>query len=421
MGQTKSDVEYLWKLYSSQLNETTRQQLLKPTGKRGEHKRCDYISALSKLNAYKRHGHTIDNTTTALDIWNGLTNSERYRLAFYTPCLARPIDDLNAREQSDVFNNPDWVFTEKHRGLRATLIVNNRTTNLFSRHYSDDCALIDYWNKINQHADYDGTYAVDVIMTTTNEIDITEDLARHGITAESHHEQINGLIQLEPNVSLALQKQIKDTFGTDVVVFKLIHPLYVSGVNYMKRPLGDGMNPDVYGDTVRIGQQMGLNIQPVRRSNATTEAEKRVFLKSILDDNGDGVVAQNRNGLYNTTDNRSKTSYVKIKRMTDERMADTIDGFVTRIQYDGKTLSLQMCVNEERDGGRFVRSIATIHAPKSLNPSTVYKGMVIEMTGNGLNNNGMLIKPKFVRVREDKQSYDCVYTTEFLRGQMNVK
>lgn len=413
MGASKSDIEYQWKLTSSLLNPDTANRLLKPTGRNGEYKKSDYVKALSKLNAYRHRGHTLTTDLSAADIWNALTPSERFRLSFYTPCLARPIDDLNADEQRDIYDDPDWVFTEKHRGVRATIIVNDGITNMYSRNYSDDGSLIDYANRIDQRASYDGTYAVDVMLTVTEPLDITDDLQQHNINANTRPEQILGLMCVDTPVAIGIQNTAKQQYGLDLITFHLIHPLYVNGVNYLKRPLGDGM--DVYDDTIRIGQQIGLNIQPVRRSNATTEAEKRVFLKSILDNNGDGVVAQNRNGRYETDERRSKSSYVKIKRVTDDRMGDTIDAFLTGTE-NGKII---LSIYEERDGQRFRRTIARIKTPKRVE-SELYGGAVIELSGHGINPSGMIVRPKFVKMRTDKTHNECVYTTEFLRAQRNV-
>lgn len=415
MGTNKSDLEYQWRLTASLLNDETANRFLKPTGRNNEYKKSDYIAALSKLNAYKQHGHTLSTDLSAADIWNALTPSERFRLSFYTPCLARPIDDLSQAEQRDIYTNPDWVFTEKHRGVRAVLIVNNGITNIYSRNYSDDGSLIDYANRIDQHPTYNGTYAVDVMLTLTEPLDISDDLSRFNITTESRPEQLLGLLNIDTEAALQLQAHARQQYGIDLITFKLIHPLYVNGVNYLKRPLGDGMDSFVYGDTIRIGQQIGLNIQPIRRSNAKTEAEKRVFLKSILDNNGDGVVAQNRNGVYDTTDRRNKSSYVKIKRTTDDRMSDTIDAFLTGAE-NGKII---LSIYEERDGQRFRRTIAKIKTPKRVE-SELYAGAVIELSGSGINASGMIVRPKFVKMRTDKTHNECVYTTEFLQAQRNV-
>ena len=416
MGAKRNDIEYQWKLASSLLNEETAGCFLKPSGKNGTYKKSDYVSALTKLNAYKRHGHSLNDTLSAKDIWNALTPSERFRLSFYTPCLARPIDDLNPDEQRDVYTNPDWVFTEKHRGIRVVLIVYAGELNIYSRNYTDDCNLIDYAHRISQRANYDGIYAIDAIMTLTEPFDITDDLNSHGLITNTRPEQMLGLMNMTIPVSLGIQNTAKEKYGADLVTFNLIHPLYLNGVNYMKRPLGDGMDYNVYGDAVRLGQSIGLNVVPVRRSGATTEAEKRVFLKSILDNNGDGVVAQNRKGMYDTTDRRSKSSYIKIKRVTDDRMSDTIDAFLTGMENGTLVLSIY----EERNGERFRRPIAKVKPPKGVEVSQLYTGIVLELTGRGISPSGTIVSPKYVKTRPDKSYAECVYTTEFLRSQRNV-
>lgn len=409
MGVSKTDIEYQWGLCSSLLSSDTASALLKPTGRNGEYKKSDYVSALVKIRAFCHHGFKLDVNLQAKDIWNGLSAQERYRLSFYTPCLAKPIDELNEKEQKNVFSSPDWIFTEKHRGIRVTLIIYNNKLNIYSRNYSYDCSLIDYSSKVLQKANYNGVYVIDAMMVINDSIDISDDLQKLKIETHTRAEQILGL--MNTSECLNIQKKTKQQFGTDLITFKLITPLYINGVDYLKRALKESMS--VYDEALRIGKQAGLNIEAIRKCAGTSEAEKRVFLKSMLDNGSDGVVAQNKNGLYNTTDRRSKTSYIKIKQLRDSNMSDTVDAFVTGF----KDNCLELSVYIEQDGQRFRCVVAKLRKPKRLDLSLLSPGSVIEVSGQYINSSRMLVKPKFVKIRIDKSYTDCVYTSDFFRSQ----
>lgn len=413
MGTSKSDIEYQWKLYSSLLSEETAHQLLKPSGHKGEYKKSDYVSALSKVMTYKfNHGGELNKSVSAKDIWNSLTCSERYRLSFYSPCLAKPIEDLNAKLQDDIFKSPDWIFTEKHRGLRCVLIINEGIINLYSRNYSSECRLIDYWSKVYQTSFFEGTYAIDVEMVINDSFDIKDDLALYNIEAESKPEQILGLMSLDKDNALSIQKQVRDQYGTDLIEFKMIAPLYYNGVNYLKRTLGEGI--DAYNDAADFGKSIGLNISRIRRLNPSSEENKRIFLKSLLDSGSDGVVAQNRNGMYNTTDSRSKDSYIKIKHIGNG-LGDTLDCFVSRV---GEKIELSIYI--DNNGRQFQNKVAEIKPTRAIK-GKIELDSVIEMTGKSINVWKKLTSPKVVKLRPDKTKYECVYTNEFIDSQIRKR
>ena len=409
MSASKKDVEYQWGLCSSLLNSDTASALLKPTGRKGEYKKSDYVSAVAKIRAFCHKGNSLDVYLNAKDIWNALDAPERYRLSFYTPCLAKPIDELNEKEQKNIFTNPDWIFTEKHRGIRVTVIIYNSNLYIYSRNYSDDCSLIDYSNKVFQHADYKGVYAVDAMMVINDSIDISDDLRKLNIETHTRAEQILGLFNT--SYCINIQKKTKEQYGVDLISFKLITPLYFNGTDYLKRKLGDSMN--VYDEALYAGKRAGLNIEPIRRCAGTSEAEKRVFLKSMLDNGSDGVVAQNKNGFYDTTDRRNKQSYIKIKRVSGTNMGDTIDAFVTGLRDNQLELSAYI----ETETGTFRCVVAKLRKPKRLDASVLYSGLVVEVSGQYINSSRMLVKPKFVKVRHDKSYLDCTYTADFFKSQ----
>ena len=239
----KSSLEYMWNMRSKGLNDTTKSRLLKPSGRNNSYTNRDYVQAIAKLSHYQRshEGVVFDDSYTYESIMNGLSKSEQFRLWFYTPCLAKRYDDLTKQEQSDIFDNQDWIFTEKIKGVRAVLVIYNGDTHIFSRNYSeDDCHIPDYKSKILPIPALDNsvTFCADIILRLTKDIDISQDLHSYGIQETSTPiEQLCGLLQLEPHQSIQIQKNVRDKFGKDLIEFVLISPLHFKGERYILKKL----------------------------------------------------------------------------------------------------------------------------------------------------------------------------------------
>lgn len=447
----KSDLEFLWNIRTKGLSEETKSRLLKPTGKNNSLVNRDYIYALAIVVGFQRSNPEFEFTesTTAQDIWLGIPQTERFRLSFYTPCLALNFDELKETEQKEILDKPDWYFTRKYTGIRCILVYINGTTKLYSRNFSDDdCHCLEYFSKIYQQPNtINTTYVVDVEMVLSKQINITDDLNKHNVYPTNDIESLIGLIGLEISDSLYIQKQVKEQFGTDLIEFRLIAPIYYNGVNYLKKTLGEGM--DVYNRCAEYGYNtLGLNVKPIGRCNGG-RYEKTVFLNTILNEGGEGVVAQNYNGTYCTSDKRSKESYIKIKHQLGERkgLADTIDGYIGgfKVGDDGIINALQVFVQAEFNGKYNPHLIATVpigvklgkeltidgfdgHAPvnvgetdKVVSLNYNYYHKVVEIDGNGINAGRKVITPKFVRFRDDKSMSECVYSADFILSQIKEK
>lgn len=443
----KGSLEYQWRMRSEGLTEAVKAQFLKPTGNKGQVTNRDYVFAVAKLATYQRRyeGTVFDESYTYDSIMTALSTAERVRLWFYTPCLARRCDELSDDEQKALFANPDWVFTTKIKGVRAVLVVADGETCFYSRNFSeDDCHVPDYASHILQKAGYaENIYAVDVILRLADSVDISSHLHKFGYhETATPIEQMCGLLAVEPSQALSVQKWFFDTFGSQLVDVFLIAPLIYKRTRYIMQPLGDGLA--VYDECLEYGRELGFNMKSTVPLYNGTELEKRVYLSAALQSGYDGVVAVNVKGDYHTTEPRSKTSYIKIKREHEGiGLGDTIDCFISGIVVGGERISAVLTsIYVEGAGMKTKQVIACVPLSKSqsaeltlsdtkgayptvtesggfvsLNPE--YDGAVLEVTGSGINTARMVVSPKLVRFREDKLKDECVYHKDFIEAMVN--
>jgi len=443
----KGSLEYQWRMRSEGLTDAVKAQFLKPTGNKGQVTNRDYVFAVAKLTTYQRRyeGTVFDESYTYDSIMTALSTAERVRLWFYTPCLAKRFDELSESEQSALFSNPDWVFTTKIKGVRAVLVVADGETCFYSRNFSeDDCHVPNYASHILQTAcEAENIFAADVILKLAEGVDIADDLHRFGYhETATPIEQMCGLLAVEPSQALSVQRRFLETHGRQLVDVYLIAPLIYKRTRYIMQPLGDGLS--VYDECLEYGRRLGFNFKSINPLITDSEIEKRVYLTSVLQYGYDGVVAQNVKGDYHTTEPRSKTSYVKIKRKhAGEGLGDSIDCFISGYGYTGDRISaVEVSIYVEGGGMRAKQLIAYVPLSKSqsaeltrhdsdgaypsvsgsggfisLNPE--YDGAVLEVTGSGINTARLIVNPKLVRFREDKLKDECVYNKEFIESQIN--
>ena len=447
----KSELEFLWKLRTNGLSEPVKNRLLKGTGKNGTIVNRDYIYALAIVVGFQRANpeFVFTEETSAKDIWLGVPEPERYRLMFYTPCLAYQFDELKENEQNAIFDSSDWVFTRKHTGIMCVLVYVNGEFKVYSRNFSDeDCHCLEYSSKIYQKINRrpQVPYMVDVEMVLAEELNINDDLARHNIYPNSRIESLIGLIGLDIKDALYIQKNVKEQFGMDLLEFRLIAPIYYNGVNYLNKPLGEGMA--VYKDCYLHGQSLGLNLKPIDRCDGDRYA-KIIFLNTILNEGGEGVVAQNLKGAYNASENRSKDSYVKIKHAFGEVQSglyDTIDTYIGgyKVGSNGLINTLILFVMVDIHGKPTPHLIANLPIGVKLGKELTVQGMggfepvqmadggmvsldyqyyhkVVEIDGKGISASRMVISPVLIRFREDKSMNDCVYSKEWILSQIKEK
>lgn len=461
MALKKNELMDMFSYYSMSLNPSIAKKILPASGRGGVSAARDYIQAICLLVEYNKaqpgYGGNLSHIQSVDDLWNALHPATKFRLRAYTPCLAARYDELKQPEQNKLFEDPNWTATEKINGCRTWVICTpDHQTHIYSRNYSDkDCALLEYSQNIDQHPISDSIYAVDCEIVFEPGCDIRGDLEKLGITTDSQLEAMVALLHTHPEDAIAIQQKFKKLYNRDLITFRLIHPLYVNGKNYLKRTLGEGQ--DAYEEAIKVGQSLGLNIKPIDRCNGDRTAKEH-FLNTILNNGGEGVVFHYRKGLYCTSENRSRTSFIKLKRtvsstVNGQGLGDTIDAYVS-----GFTMGSQGTANEGiigaleftilvQDGNRQYphtvavvpnisreeRLLATwnnsdglypttwkdadgIDHPVSLNPD--FDGLVAELQGQALSAKSQRLEhPRMIMWRPERMPDSCIYTKEWLQAQ----
>lgn len=454
MALKKKDLENLFEFQSRGLSESVKRTILQATGRGGVSKAADYISACCLLAEYSKveGAKPLSEISSKEEIINALHPAVRFRWKCYTPCLAARIEELKEPDQAKIYNDPNWVLTQKINGCRCWVIYYKGEVHAFSRNYSDvDCSLLEYWSNIDQIVDpsYDGIYAIDTEIVFEPGVDISQDLEKLGIATDSPLEAMTALLHTYPKDAVAIQRKFRDMYHQELVTFRLIAPLYFNGKNFIKRTLGEGQ--DVYDECVKFGQSLGINVKPIKRCNGNKE-EKEIFVNTIIEQGGEGAVAHYRHGFYCTSENRSKTSFIKIKRKVNDQsgMGDTVDGFVTGFKvgsndtaneglisalefscYINKSGQMRLapiavCPNIDREtkllatwynaDGLYPQEITLSDGTTkwvSLNPD--FDGLVGELDGQAFSAKSKRLEhSKLVRWRTERSPESCIITQEWL-------
>lgn len=446
--------EYYVNLFESakaEFPEEFLQAILQPTGRGGTYATRDYYRAL-RLLACLRDERLAPETLAALrteeDAKKLIHPAVWFRHSYDSVNLAARFDLLKEEEQKAIFNDPNWVASEKIDGFRVWLVAYNRPgqrpmVRMYSRNYSEvDCSLCEYWNHVYQTITVpeNTIYVVDCECVFDGDVSL---LQNYGLVAETQLQAVTSVAQMDPQEALAFQKRYLEDTGQHFFSFALIHPLYFNGKCYTKRLLGEGM--DAYDDAVRVGQSLGFNIRPIIRCNGSSE-EKQAFLDSILARGGEGVVFWNRNGRYTASENRDKTSWVKLKRSVTstfqkEGLGDSIDAYITGFKMSTEGTSREGLIGAfectitllEPDGRTHPHVIsyvpglsldlarqATIvgeDGNPTLHPD--FYGRVVELDGQDISAKSFrLSHTRLIRFRFDKAKEECVYTRQWLETQV---
>jgi len=460
MALKKKDLVDLFAFNTTTLNPVIKRQILPASGRGGVSAARDYITANCLIAEYNKacpqYNGDLSHITSKEELVNALHPAVRFRYKSFTPCLAARYDELTEQEQKRFFEDPDWLFTEKQNGCRGWLVLYKGQPFLFSRNYSDvDCSLLEYWDNIDQHPTWsDGIYAIDVEIKFEPGVDISKDLEELGLTTDSPLESMVALLHTYPESAVKIQQKFRQMFDKELIVFRLIVPLYFNGKNYLNRTLGEGQ--DVYDECVKFGQSIGLNVKAIDRCNGT-RAEKEIFLNTILNNGGEGIVGHYRKGAYCTSENRSRTSFIKLKRSissTSTGMADHIDGFVSGFKMgsngtanEGIIGALEFSIHV-MDGvkdythvvavvpniTREERMLATWNNADGLYPqewtdsngqthwvslNPEFDGLVGEIDGQALSAVSRRMEhPRLIMWRPERSPESCIYTQEWLNSQV---
>jgi hypothetical protein len=446
--QRKADIIALYEELSAGYNPQFLSQILLPTGRSGQFATRDYVSANAILAELLKVGADPTTIQTKADVKKWLHPTTLFRLNMYTPCLAYRYDELKPHEQENLFTNQNWIFTHKINGVRAILVHHKGVTKFFSRNYSVDGSLPEYWNNIYQNCVAEETFAADCEISYEPDLPLTEVLEDYGIFTDSPLEACSSLLQMNQPQAVAIQKAYKEKFNKDLFVFRLITPLYFKGVDYRKRTIGEAFK--IEEEFVKFCQTSGINIQPIRKVIGT-KIEKELFLNQIIDvEMGEGVVAHNAQGVYCTEERRDKNVYIKIKRSVGAQaakagMGDTIDAWVSGYKLgtegtanENLVAALEFSTNVLMANGE-VKEHVIAFAPnlelelkkkitlfdetgKAYLDPQVYgavgclSGQNISYRSKRLTHPRLLDFPRF-----DKNKEDCIYSQQWLDSQVDYQ
>lgn len=451
MLRRKEDLVALFEEARSEFPEQFMNDILKATGRGGSFAARDYVRALRLIACLRQENISMEDIATLQkyeDAKKFIHPAVWFRHSYDSVNLAARFDQLKEPEQRAILESEDWIASEKEDGFRVWLIAYNRPGHrpgvwMFSRNYSDvDCSLCEYWDHVYQTISVpDNTiFVADCECVYTGDVNI---LSNYGLVAETQLQAVTSMAQMNAPQSLGIQKQYLLDTGKHFFTFKLIHPLYFNGKSYTKRTLGEGI--DVYDDAVKFGQSMGFNIIPILRCKGSSE-EKQAFLDSILSRHGEGVVFWNRNGYYTASENRDKTSWVKLKRsvtatLNKEGLGDSIDAFITGFKMSTEGTSREGLI------GALECSIMLMEADGSVHPHVIsyvpglslelakqatiigvdgkpalhpdFYNKVVELDGQDISSKSLrLSHPKLLRWRFDKSKTECVYTRQWIESQI---
>jgi len=444
MSLRKADLVKMYETQSQGFDNGFLLQILKKTGRGDQYASRDYIVANAILAELIKANAPKSEIKTRKDVNKYIDAATRFRLGIFTPCLAFRYDELKENEQKRLFESKDFVFTEKENGVRGILIHHKGITKLFSRNYSDvDNSVPEYWSNVFQKSNFDDTIAIDVEVKFEAGSMLQEELYNsYQIVTDSKLEAMSALLQMHAHSAIEIQKKFKEEQGYDLITFRLIHPLFYKGVNYLKRPLGEGI--DIQDEVIEYCNKGGWNVKKIKSCNGSKE-EKEVFLNTILDSGGEGIVAHNRNGFYNTSENRKKDVWVKLKRSVSHSMqriglGDTIDGWISGFRLGNKdaanahlVAALEVSVYIRRtDGSMYEHKIAwvpniektvmekiteTIDGVPKLKRE--FYNLVVEVDGQAISaKSRRLTHPRLLRWRPEKDKYSCIYTEDFINSQI---
>ena len=445
MALRKGDLERLWDACSVDLHPSIISSLLKPTGRGGVYAARDYISALSWVAAAKKFNVDFLQCDSFNEFKQGIPAPYRFRLSYYTPCLASRFDSAKPELQKKIFESKDYLFTEKFNGIRGWLMHHKGKYYLFSRNYSDtDCSLLEYWANISQYPNFDpkDTFVIDVEVMYEPDSSVKEQFEEMGLTVESKLEACTALLATYPETAHKMQDNYKAVTGKDLINFRLITPIYYKGVNYIKRTLGDMMN--IYNEVVEYARARGLNVKPIKHLNGSRE-QKQAFLDSLLEAGSEGIVAYNLKESYKTSENRDST-FVKLKRSVSGAastagIGDTIDGWISGFKMStekganaGLIGSWEISVYVQDNGKLREHVIAYVpNIPLEIKKKCTvldsegkptlredFYNLIVELDGQCISAKSMrLTHPRMIRYRGDKIKEECIYSREFLESQID--
>lgn len=422
MFLTKDVLAGMWEENSRMLQKSLADELLVPHGRNGAYLNRDYRVA----NAYvKTASKFIDEETMKLcktkkELCTHIPMSYLYRLSFLNPSMTFRYNDLNETDKENLFNDSKWVFTQKLDGCRGVLVVLDGKPSLFGRYFEEDCSVEDFWERFGIELNiksYKCPMSVDVEITCDAWRWLSDIMFRmFKVVTYTCADTVDNFMHLTVEQASAVRSYFNSEFSGDLFKFNVLLPLYYKGKNYIGRPLSESFSQidDITYD-LRVG---GLNACRLPFDDGSY-ISKMTFLKAMISVGFEGVVAYNMEATYDTSETRSRHSFVKIKKGWDNvnEFGDTIDAYVSGLRRkEGVVTAFEFSIDVKYSGGITKQKLMAVCALKSDGIDETWLGRVAEIKSEGYSvGTKLLVKPHIVRWRHDKTAFECDYPIESLK------
>lgn len=364
-----------------------------------------------------------------------MTFGLKYRLSMESPQLARLCKNLKPNEIVDIYESEDWVFEEKHNGLRMIVTYDSSDgLEIFGRNLSVKNYLpVNYRNSVYFENDQNNldmpNFVLDSEVISVNPT-ISTVMGKTGVVTETELQAIAALFALNDDESQAIQREMGQPIR--FMVFDCLRygnkdlrnePYYVRR-RYMKKVVE------------ALKSKLGMF-----RITKVILKRKEEFLEHLWSQGKEGCIAKNIHVEYLDRSTRPRNGWIKFKRTTTGTLGDTIDGFVIGFEpgtpgkgFENLVGALHIGINLQLIGGlTIVHEIARVVNLKlaTREKITVYDengkpqliesmyNKVVEIEGQAVSARARrLTHPRLLRLRSDKSAHDCEITEEALDGMI---
>lgn len=425
---TRSELQAMWDRSSLGWSDGVKSGLMTPWGG-ARMVNADYAYAVSMLVQAERFRlvdctdrRGVESVEALLD-----TFPQAYRDFFnmgpHPFCLCARWGEVSEDTRCTALSSHDWLATEKVRGIRGMLIWHRgQSPSLFGRGYAADGGLLDWSDLVSGLAyggdapDRDVVLDVEVCLGgTILELDSLCQISQWCYTPE---DAVLMILRMGVEDALRLCEQFRERFGRPLLDIVLLSPLRYGAVD-----LGKCLQRDVwsvYDAVCSMMSRTSLCVRPLIRVSGGAEVKNRL-LQLVLSRGGEGVVLHNGSALYSQNGQRSSLSWVKVKVSFDVgstsplRVDDTFDVVITGGYDYGSFKQLSLCVDLRSDEGVLTPTfLGVVTVGQLQRPVGDYVGCVVEVACDGFTDTFQMIRPRFVRVRDDKQAHETGYKASYL-------
>jgi len=360
-------------------------------------------------------------------------------LQIESPMLCARYHEISQEEQEEIWKSTKWGVEEKYDGCRCIVIFGEGRFQFFSRHRSVETCLPHEWDCIYSQVNSDDvknhfrSFILDGEIISTNPR-VNTVIGNRGVVTETQLQAITSLLAMDADQSIAIQK------AQAPLQFHLFDVLEVDGHSLLEMDFV--IRRRALAKIVPILQRAGMDCQIGKVY--FNPRNKRRYFETILESDGEGVIAKREDSLYLPTLSRSKKNgWIKVKRSASGTLAqlggDTIDGFITggvRGRADAtkdKIVGFEVSAYITDGDKTVVRVIATVtnlqealvddittkgpdNTPE-LNPA--YLDRVVTVDGQNFSSRKKTLRhATFISFREDKTKHDCRLEMGFIEANI---